>query len=138
MKGSNVTKAERARRNKEAFDQVIGDPYQVEPVVGHYLALQSQSSIQVQDLDKPQAGSVNQARPNIMDFLIDVDAAVADGLDQIGIQLGAKFNNTYRYEDDDKPKFTQDERAKLEQIIGRILIARSISPIGKYFQTIRK
>lgn len=136
-----LTKSERQARNKRAFDEVLGDPYSYtsdgsDTIQGHYSRLKNGSGVKVCTIDQQPGGSANPARPTALDFFIDVDAAIADGLDEIGSKLGDLFINTYFFEID--PRFTQQERANVEQIIGRLLLKRSISPVSKYFTTIRK
>jgi hypothetical protein len=134
-----LTKSERQARNSQAFREVIGNPYELtddgEPQQGHYSRLKNGSGVKTSTIDQ-MPGSSNPARPNALDFFIDVDAAIADGLNEIGSQLGQLFVNTYFFEID--PRFTQQERANIEQVIGALLRKRSISPVSKYFTTIRK
>ena len=141
----NATKSERLARNKKAFTEIIGDPFAIEPIQGTYLEFKAKSGLKVAGVDISAAsGSTNAARPCISDFFCDVEAAVKCGLEKFGKdwrepdQVEFVFTTTYITEDEKYYKFTQQERAKLEQIIGNILVARSISPVSKYFTTIRK
>lgn len=135
-------KAERVARNKKAFDDVIGDPYaKPEPIEGHYALLRNRSSLSIAEPERQAPSPQNPARPNALDFFCDVESAVADGLDVWNskcISFQNKFNNTYFVEDPSYPSFDQKERAGIEQCIGNILVARSISPVAKYFTTIRQ
>jgi hypothetical protein len=143
-----VSKEELAARNKHAFDQVIGDPFaKPDPIDGQYMKLKSNTSIRVQNLERESSGTGNAARPSSLDFFIDVENAIKDGLaawDEVHYKqaqlpvkvLVALFYNTYFYECDNQ--FSPVDRPSIEQYIGRILIARKISPPSKYFTTIRK
>lgn len=140
-----ITKSERFRRNKQAFSEIVGDPYQVDPIQGHYAELKASSGVKVVGVDVTAAtGTVNLARPCLSDFFCDVESAVEDGLNRFGQdwrepdQVKFIFTNTYMIESSKYYVFNQQERAKLEQIIGNIFIARGISPVSKYFTTIRK
>jgi hypothetical protein len=135
-------RSERWYNNKKAFDEIIGDPFAhteegPEPIQGHYTSLKNGSGIKVATIDQ-MPGSSNPARPNALDFFIDVDSAVADGLDTIGRNLGEIFMNTYFYEDPSRPIFKLRQRSKIEQAIGHIFIKRMISPVGRYFTAIRQ
>jgi hypothetical protein len=141
-----VSNEELAAQNKHAFDQVIGDPYAYpDPIDGQYMKLKSNTSIRVQNLENESSGTGNAAKPSSLDFFIDVENAIRDGLEvwdrNSGSPLPVKvlvalFYNTYFYECD--KRFAPAERPSIEQHIGRILIARKISPPSKYFTTIRK
>jgi hypothetical protein len=132
-------KAELAAKYKAAFDEVLGDPYaHPEPIEGHYSLLKSRSSLSVAEPQRDSPSPVNQARPNQLDFFCDVDSAVDDGLavfqkhhPEFGKALNVLFLGTYWFETG--PMFNQKERAELEQYIGRILVARKISPVSRYF-----
>ncbi len=139
-------KVELAARYKAAFDEIVGDPYALdEPRSGMYEELKKKSAITIVEPGKAGASPspVNKARPNHLDFFCDVESAVTDGLaayqkkvDRTFDELLFIFDNTYWIESG--VIFTQKERAELEQIIGRILSARKISPASKYFISIRK
>lgn len=132
MSRKNKKKAELVGKYKSAFDEVIGDPYaHPEPIEGHYSMLKSRSSIAIVEHKRDSSPSpVNQARPNQLDFFCDVDAAIKDGLESIEQDLDM-FTNTYFLEQ--APMFNQSVRALVEQTVGRILVARKISPVSKYF-----
>ena len=139
-------KEELAARNKKAFDHVIGDPFaKPEPVDGQYLRLKQNSSIRAQNIANESSGSKNAARPSVLDFFIDVENAIRDGLEAWDrysyspvpvIVLVSLFSNTYFYECD--KQFAPAERPSIEQHIGRILVARHIYPTSKYFTAIRQ
>jgi len=132
-------------KNKRAFDEIVGDPFAFpEPIDGHYSTLKNRSSISIIEPERQTQTTVNPAKPNPLDFFCDVESAIDDGLntydkhiENIGMdRLKLLFDNTYIFVNDDM--FSQVARAKLEQIIGNILIRRGISPVHKYFTTIRK
>jgi hypothetical protein len=138
-------KEELAAKYKRAFDDICGDPYALEPFPGNYEVLKQRSAITI--IEPGRAGNSpspqNKARPNQLDFFVDVERAVEDGLltyqkktDYTFDELVTIFDNTYWIESG--VIFTQKQRAEIEQIIGRILSARKISPAGKYFVAIRK
>lgn len=132
--------AEKAARFKRAFDEIIGDPYaKPDPIEGHYSMLKSRSSLAIAEPERKAKTPVNEARPSAIDFFIDVEAAVLDGLEVWW--FGSKdakriFCNTYFYETGEI--LTQKERAEVEQAIGQILVYRGISPAAKYFTAIRQ
>lgn len=136
--GNNIDKYnEEFKFNKNAFDDVIGDPFgHPEPVQGNYMRLQSRSSIMVakNDFDSGHA-TRNAAQPSPTDFFCDVDRIVKLGLDDD--KLVEKFYATYIYESEDG-LFTARERSKMEQTLGKLFRKHKISPVTKYFQTIRQ
>lgn len=132
----------KAAINKQAFDEIIGNPYGYpEPIDGHYLTLKCKSTTNIAETEQKSKSPVNGARPSLIDFGIDVERAVEDGLNgctelgSIGY-LKRLFDNTYLIGTGEI--FDQNQRAKIEQIIGNILVQRSIAPASKYFTTIRK
>lgn len=135
----------RAAKNKQAFDDVVGDPYAYkEPIDGHYMMLKSRSSIMVAESEQKTKSASNQARPNPIDFFCDVESCVEDGLTVFVKRektytlsdIKEVFDNTYLLGTGDI--FNQQERAKIEQDIGQILVARGISPVAKYFTSIKQ
>lgn len=137
--------AEKAAKFKRAFDEIIGNPYsKPDPTEGHYSMLKSRSSLAIAEPERKAKTPVNEARPSAIDFFIDVDAAVADGLDVFGRtwrepdQVDFIFQSTYFTEDQKYYHFTQQERAEVEQAIGQLLVYRGISPAAKYFTAIRQ
>lgn len=124
---------------------MIGDPFAYpEQIDGHYMMLKSRSSVMIGEPEQRTKSPVNQARPNPIDFSVDVEAAVEDGLviyvnrekTYTLSDMKELFDNTYLLGTGDI--FTQEERAKLEQDIGSILSSRGISPVQKYFTTIKQ
>ena len=132
--------------NKSAFVDIIGDPYAYKEIVdGHYMTLKSRNSITCVNNEQTSKSPVNGARPSTTDFAIDVESAVSDGLEAYTKQdtkkrtleqLKELFDNTYLLGTGDA--FNQNERAEIEQHVGRILVKRSISPVSKYFTTIKQ
>jgi hypothetical protein len=134
-------KAEKAARFKRAFDEIIGDPYaQPDALEGQYSTLKNRSSVSIGEPDRKSKSPVNEARPSAVDFFIDVDSAVADGLEVWGhfhiVAAKDMFYDTYFYEAG--VILTQKERSEVEQVIGGILVDRGISPASKYFTAIRQ
>ena len=136
-----ATKSELAARNKQAFDEIIGDPYAYpEPLNGLYYTLKTKSSITAAVIsEQGQSKSpVNKAKPSSVDFFVDVEAAVRDGLEAFfGINTLDAFVSTYITEDGSQDAFSQNERAGVEQAIGRLFVARKISPVNRYFTTVK-
>ena len=133
--------AEKAARFKRAFDEVIGDPYaKPDPIEGHYSMLKSRSSLSIAEPDRKSKSPVNEARPSAVDFFIDVEAAIADGLEVWNTfpleEAKTIFFDTYFFESG--ITLTQRERSEVEQAIGQILVYRGISPAAKYFTAIRQ
>lgn len=137
-------KAEQAAKYKKAFDQIIGDPFSYpEPTQGHYETLKTRSSVAIVQHDNETIGTANKSKPNQLDFFIDCENAVLDALVtyQNSVhytldELTTMFDNTYWIESG--VIFNQKQRSEIEQIVGRILYARKISPVSKYFTAIRK
>lgn len=138
-------KTEQYRLNKEAFDNVIGDPYALEEVVGHYVTLNTRSSIKVVgDLGVGKATG-NPATPSAIDFFVDVEKAIYLGLIRFASgkreqvkRLWATFMNTYVVLDEAKDSFSANERKEVEQLIGQLFMDRRIHPVSLYFRTIRR
>lgn len=145
MKKRNI-KSELAAKYKRAFDEIIGDPYtKPDPTEGEYLTRKSKSVVRIggADISQKYSGTTKEAKPNDIDFFCDCDNAIKDGLDVFEWRenLDQKifvFYTTYFTEDPNYYQFTQKERSVLEQHIGRILVARGISPVRKYFTFIKQ
>jgi hypothetical protein len=140
MTDSNVPRArasERFRKNKAAFDEIIGDPFSYpEPIYGQYHLLKRRSSISAAktNFDEGRTTS-NKARPSIVDFFCDVERTVEKAL--IEKNLLIKFADTYITEITEAA-FTPDERKDIEQIVGKAFRDHGISPVRIYFTTIRQ
>ena len=144
-KKKKVQKVTKEAKNKRSFDEVIGDPYGwPEPIDGQYEMLKGRSSISIADPQGDVSCPVNRARPTTVDFVIDIESAVDDGLTayaqenpEAGIgTLKYLFDNTYFL--GSGQIFNQQERSKIEQIIGGILRERHISPVTKYFTIVKQ
>jgi hypothetical protein len=124
--------------NKNAFDDVIGDPFAVpEALQGNLDRMKKRSSIMVanNDFDSGHA-TRNTAQPSHTDFFCDVDHMISlafDG-DKKMIDLFTKMYITEEVED----AFTPKERQGIEQTLGKLFRKHGISPVSKYFKTIRQ
>lgn len=140
MRGQDLTNyriERRAAENKLAFDQIIGDPFsKPEPTTGHYVTFKSRGIVKAMT-NNFEEGAVtrNPAAPNITDFLCDVERTLELALSEAEFK---KFVDTYFYEKTGKDAFTQRERGRIEQRIGQALRENSISPVSKYFTSIRR
>lgn len=132
----NVTRKELEAANKRAFDDVFGDPFaKPEPFTGQYQILKGRGAIAAMknNFDEGKATRV-PAAPNLMDFFCDVENIVSRNLDPVE---QVKFEATYIFEAGPN-QFTPKERVEIEQRVGRLLRARKISPVTRYFRVIRK
>jgi hypothetical protein len=123
--------------NRNAFVDVIGDPFAIpEPVQGNRDRLIKRSSIMVatNDFDSGHA-TRNAAQPSQTDFICDIDRIIDIGFNSDTIQI-AKFYATYITEEADD-LFTAKERQVIEQTLGKLFRKHSLSPVSKYFQTVR-
>jgi hypothetical protein len=133
---TRVGKRERFRLNKQAFNDIFGDPYAYpEPVDGNYNRLRRRSSMNVQRISDESAGTKNAAKPSVSDFFCDCERVIDESLPDLEEQK--KFVYTYITEEASQA-LTADERMKLEQAIGAKLRARKISPASKYFTVVRQ
>lgn len=139
MADTNATRAgkkERFADNKQAFNDVFGDPFaKPEAIEGSYNRLKRRSSINVQQINDSVADTKYPAKPSIHDFFCDAERAVDDVIQDE--TTSRYFVQTYVTEET-LTAFTQDERTKLEQEIGKRLHARKISPVTRYFSVIRQ
>jgi hypothetical protein len=143
--GKKKNQSEVWSKNKSAFTEVMGDPYaKPDPIEGQYSYLKNRSSISVASKEEAPSVSINEARPSVVDFFCDVEAAIIDGMLIFARSWREPdeclfvFHTTYITEDDNYYKFDQGERNKIEQIIGRIFRERDMSPVRKYFSAIRR
>jgi hypothetical protein len=122
--------------NKIAFDDVIGDPYaKPEPIDGQYFTLRRRSTIGVMDNNFDLGkGTRNAAQPSAIDFFCDVERTCHEALTD---DEKTKFLNTYILEAADDV-FTPKERMQIEQKLGKLFRQRKLSPVTKYFKTIRQ
>jgi hypothetical protein len=122
--------------NKNAFNDVIGDPFAKEPVEGHYITLNKRSSVRVanNDFDIGKA-TRNTAQPNIMDFICDVERVISDHFENNPTRI-EEFQATYITEER-ADIYASKERTNIEQALGKLFRRRKISPVSKYFTTLR-
>lgn len=132
-----------AKNNKAAFDDVLGDPFAInregkrEPRMGNYVKLAGRSvSIQAMSYDDLGKATRNSAQPNVQDFLCDVDRIVERELANEPEVL-LKLKETYIWESTETA-FTPKERMLLEQRLGKLFRAYRLSPVSRYFTSIRK
>lgn len=124
------------RFNKIAFDDVIGDPFaKPEPIDGQYFLLARRSTINVMDNNFDLGkGTRNAAQPSVVDFYCDVDRVLTGAL---SVEEFDKFRDTYVTEVR-TDALTPKERMQIEQRIGKLFRQRKLSPVSKYFKTIRQ
>lgn len=134
---TRIVTRDQAAINRGAFQEIFGDPFAKEPVLGHYQESKKSTSTLVaakMDFDSGHATN-NPARPSITDFFCDVERIAQIALpDEASV---AKFSDTYINETS-TTAYTLKERHELEQYIGRLFIAYGISPVSRYFRTVRK
>lgn len=137
QKGSNLDAYnEEFRYNKVAFEDVIGDPYaKPEPIDGKYFTLARRSTINVMDNNFDLGkGTRNAAQPSVIDFFCDVDRTLTDTLTSAEM---TKFMEVYVLESN-PDALTPKERLQIEQKLGKLFRNRKLSPVTKYFKTIRQ
>lgn len=139
MADSNRTRVgqrERFAENKQAFNDIFGDPFaQPEAIDGTYNRLKRRSVINVQQINDSVADTKNPAKPNIYDFFCDVEGIVDETITDMDVQKS--FVETYITEET-TTALTPNERMKLEQDVGARLRAYKISPATRYFTVIRQ
>lgn len=131
----NLTKRDLFAANKRAFVDIFGDPFATpEPIPGHYQTLKGRGPVAAMknNFDEGKA-TRNPASPNIIDFFCDVERIIDDTLTD-GERV--KFRDTYLYEE--TGRLTQDERTDIEQRLGRVLRAKAVSPVRRYFTVLRR
>ena len=141
MTDTNPTRR-RAAVNKASFDDVIGDPFSNdESKQGHYSTMKHRSIISATRGNFGESAStINPARPNAIDFCCDVESCIEQELkdDQRLLHLFIDCYITGTIDSIANTPLTQTERGYLEQRFGRLFLARGISPVIKYFTTIRR
>lgn len=121
---------------KKAFADVFGDPFAApEPKEGHYNHLLGRSEIMAvrNNFDEGRA-TANPARPNKIDFFVDVENAVEDAL-QDAHQIAALY---FIYVEGVTTYLKPEERHLIELKVGKVLLERGISPVSRYFIAVRK
>lgn len=137
----SVVKPKRSRSElfvayKRAFEDVFGDPLaKPESFSGQYQILKSRGQVAAMknNFDEGKA-TRNPASPHIIDFFCDVENIVTRNLSADELE---RFTNTYIYELRDGG-LTDQERSDIEQRLGRLFRARKISPVNRYFKTVRQ
>lgn len=121
---------------KQAFAEVFGDPYaEPEQRVGQYQTYKGRGLIQAMknNFDEGKA-TRNPASPIAMDFFCDVDRVVSDTLTE---DERERFIDVY-IEESDEHSLNKQQRTDIEQRIGRVLREKGVSPVRKYFTTVRR
>lgn len=141
MPDTNPTRR-RAAVNKKAFDDVIGDPFSNdEALEGHYGIMRHRSILSATRNNFGETpATINAARPNAIDFCCDVEKVIIKvlGDDPKLLKLFIECYVTGTAEDIAATPLTQVERSYLEQRLGRMFLANGISPVIRYFTTIRR
>lgn len=122
--------------NRRAFIDVFGDPsVKPEAMVGYYQTLKGRGLIQAMknNFDEGKA-TRNPASPIAMDFFCDVDRVVSDTLTE---DERERFIDVY-IEESDEHSLNKQQRTDIEQRIGRVLREKGVSPVRKYFTTVRR
>lgn len=130
-----ISRSEIEAANRQAFIDVFGDPFaKPEPIPGQYQLLKSRGVVAAMknNFDEGKA-TRNPARPSLMDFFCDVENLITRNLNS---EHQGKFNEAYLYEVEGA--LTNKERYGIEQKVGRLLRARKISPVSRYFKTVRQ
>lgn len=134
---SNPTRARR-ERNRVAFCEILGDPFEGEQIDGMYHKLSRRSTVGAvnNNFEEGQA-TANPARPSSSDFFCDVERTIEEVItDKTMLK---RFIITYIHGDVDStealPKSVCQE---LQQRIGKLFRAYKISPVSEYFKTVRK
>lgn len=134
MSDSNPTRA-RAQKNRRAFQDVIGDPFDNADVEqGCYQRLKHRSLLSSKPNTGEGIGTVYPNRPNPVDFCVDVENVIEDVFDG-DPALFDKFIRVYIRQEDDSISLA--EQSYIEQTLGRKFLARGLSPSGKYFTVIQ-
>jgi len=133
--GETNNKRSRKQANRKAFIDVLGDPFAIpEPIDGWYNRMKNCSSVTSMKKTIEQKCTINPAKPTAMDFYCDVERIIQEEItDKI---LLHKFIKTYIVGETDL--LSASQRSQLEQRIGQLFRDYKISPVSKYFTTIRK
>jgi hypothetical protein len=138
MSDSNPTRR-RAAVNKQAFDEVLGNPFGKEDVEGHYNRLRHRSILSAtRSAFGEGEATIHPAKPTAVDLCIDVEVVINKVLGD-DPELLSEFIKVYitgSETDIESSNLTQQERSYLEQRLGRLFLAHGISPVSKYFAVI--
>jgi hypothetical protein len=140
MPDSNPTRR-RAAVNKQAFNDVLGNPFGAEDVEGHYNRLRHRSILSAtrNSFGEGEA-TIHPAKPNAIDFCCDVERVINKVLGD-DPKLLSEFIKVYitgSEEDITSSTLTQQERSYLEQRLGRMFLAQGISPVLRYFAIVER
>lgn len=140
MSDSNPTRR-RAAVNKRAFDDIIGSPFGKEDTEGHYNKLRHRSILSAtrNSFGEGEA-TVHPAKPNAIDFCCDVERVIEQVLGD-DPSLMREFIRVYitgSEEDISNSNLTLQERAYIEQRMGRTFLAQGISPATRYFAVVQR
>lgn len=135
------TTIERRNRNRNAFVEVLGDPGEekrrIEPVDGWYHTFKTKSTIAAMRNNFDQsATSRNPAAPSVLDFFCDVESIIKTAITEAK-QLAEFWKTFVTGEEAEAEWLTPSVKNRLQQKIGRLFIKRHISPVHKYFISIR-
>lgn len=137
MRDTNPTRA-RARKHREAFEDVIGDPYTLESIEGNYIRFRFRSILSASraNIGEGQTTS-NPCKPNTVDFCCDVERVIRDVLPESD-GLYQRFLDQYIHLNEPDNSISLDERNYLEQRMGRLFVVRGLSPVHKYFSVVKR
>jgi hypothetical protein len=138
MMDSNKHRAKKKQelaKNKRAFNEIIGDPFSDDGQDGVYNQLHQSSSISsIEGSYGESPGIVYAGKPSVLDFFCDVDMVIRDVIENT--KLREEFGLIYfQYE---LTIWDDNRRNKYEQLIGKELLRRGISPIKRYFTVTKK
>lgn len=126
---------ERREMYRRAFVEIMGDPFALDEPEGFYNMFKSRGELAASKNDFDTGRGVkNPAQPSMLDFFCDVEIIVEQVIKDK--RFLKRFYGTYIL--GDKPSITSSEQQDLEQRIGRLFMEGKISPVAKYFRTIRR
>lgn len=140
MSDTNPTRR-RAAVNKQAFNDILGNPFGKEDVEGHYNRLKHRSILSATKsaFDEGKV-TIHPAKPNAIDYCCDVERVIERvlGDDPALMREFIKVYITGSETDIANSNLTQQERSYIEQKMGRLFLAHGISPATKYFSVIKR
>lgn len=119
----------------------MGDPFCADDGEGNYQIMRHRSLLSATRNNFGEgAATVNAARPNAIDFCVDTEAVILKviGDDEELLRLFIGTYITWTVDSIKQSPLTQDERTWIEQRMGRLFLAHGISPVIKYFTTVRR
>jgi hypothetical protein len=136
MTDSNPTRA-RYTRNKKAFDDVLGDPFALEDIVGHYQTLKYRSPLVATKNNFGEGkATVYPGRPNALDFCMDVERVMTEviGDDEYLMNMFLQHYIFGVSEGDEFYYLISPAHVRyIEQRMGRLFVLKGLSPVPKYF-----